>query len=75
MNPEIKSYWDNSCQFDPESAGCGFFTVNFRDDIDELNPYNVYSYCYYNDSFNNEYGRRHTTQEQILMKIKNSFDN
>jgi serine carboxypeptidase-like clade 2 len=25
INPEIKSYWDNSCQFDPNSAGCRFF--------------------------------------------------
>jgi hypothetical protein len=51
VNPEIKSYWQ-SCQYDPESAGCRYFTIKFQEDIDEINPYNVYGYCYYNDSFN-----------------------
>jgi len=50
LNPEIREYW-SACRFDPDSAGCGFFTVSLYEDIDELNPYNVYGYCYYNDSF------------------------
>jgi len=30
IDPEILSYWKSSCQVDPDSAGCGFFTVRFR---------------------------------------------
>lgn len=51
VNPEIRDYWNHGCVFDPESAGCRYFSIQFQEDIDELNPYNVYSYCYYNDSF------------------------
>jgi hypothetical protein len=72
-NPETGSYWVNSCQVDPESAGCRFFLMNFREDVDEINPFNVYSYCYYNDSFGEPNKRRHLTQESILMNIKRQF--
>ena len=52
IDPEIQSYWNNACQFDPDSAGCRFFAIRFQENFEEINPYNVYSYCYYNDSFN-----------------------
>lgn len=51
IDPEVKQYWNNACQFDPESAGCRFFKIKFSENFEEINPYNVYSYCYYNDSF------------------------
>lgn len=27
VDPDLLSYWKNSCQFDPESAGCTFFHI------------------------------------------------
>lgn len=51
IDPEIMQYWDNSCNNDPESAGCQYFYSKFGENVQEINPYNVYSYCYYNDSF------------------------
>lgn len=29
-DPEVRLYWDQSCQFDPLSAGCRYFTIRFR---------------------------------------------
>jgi serine carboxypeptidase-like clade 2 len=82
VDPEIKSYWDNSCQFDPDSAGCRFFTIRFQENFEEINPYNVYSYCYYNDSFQQpekekdpKFKRPTATQESILMNITSHFSN
>lgn len=76
VDPEIKSYWDNSCQFDPDSAGCRFFAIRFQENFEEINPYNVYSYCYYNDSFDqsqNSQKKPYATQESILLNITNHF--
>lgn len=51
VDPDTLHYWGQSCKTDPLSAGCGFFHKRFKEDTNELNPYNVYGYCYYNDSF------------------------
>ena len=72
INPEIRQYWDAACRFDKTSAGCGFFTTEFQKDIDEINPFSVYGYCYYNDSFGQE--RKVRTQESILLGIKSQFE-
>ena len=72
INPEIHSYW-TSCQNDPQSAGCGFFSLNVREDIVELNPYNVYGYCYYNDSFGETKKKKMASQGSILMGIQKQF--
>ncbi len=72
VDPDILNYWKQSCQTDPESAGCAFFTKKFEENIFELNPYNVYDYCYYNDSFNateNKQRRVYHTQESILRDL------
>ena len=39
---------------DPGSAGCRYFKLRYRENVDEINAYNVYSYCFYNDSFAEE---------------------
>jgi hypothetical protein len=51
VDPDLVPYWKTNCKIDPTSAGCNFFLKRFADNIVELNPYNVYDYCYYNDSF------------------------
>jgi serine carboxypeptidase-like clade 2 len=51
VDPEILLNYRSSCQFDPHSAGCRFFEIEFDKGTEEVNPYNVYGYCYYNDSF------------------------
>lgn len=50
-DPDTLMYWDHSCKNDPDSAGCRFFHIRLAEDTFELNPYNIYGYCYYNDSF------------------------
>eukprot|EP00178_Gracilaria_changii_P005607 TRINITY_DN19359_c0_g1_i1.p1 TRINITY_DN19359_c0_g1~~TRINITY_DN19359_c0_g1_i1.p1 ORF type:complete len:137 (-),score=8.57 TRINITY_DN19359_c0_g1_i1:292-702(-) len=74
LNPESRFYY-SSCKFDPESAGCGFFTISTLEDMDELNPYNVYGYCYYNDSFGENQKGKKLTQESILLGIQNKMSN
>lgn len=73
VNPEIIQYWDHACTFDPHSAGCRFFEIQFRQDIDEINPYNVYSYCYYNDSFDTPQKKPFKTQQSILLDLIATF--
>jgi len=51
VDVDILPYYRGSCFIDPASAGCRYFNNRYRVNIDEINPYNVYSYCYYNDSF------------------------
>lgn len=51
VDPDLVHYWTTSCKLDPNSAGCNYFIKRYEDNIFELNPYNVYDYCYYNDSF------------------------
>ena len=57
------------------SAGCGFFTINVKEDFDEVNPYNVYGYCYYNDSFGEQKKKKLLSQESILMGIQGRHAN
>lgn len=51
VDPEIVPIYQSSCQTDPSSAGCRYFQIEYDKGTDEVNPYNVYGYCYYNDSF------------------------
>lgn len=39
IDPLILSYYNYACQFDPESAGCGYFLKRYEENTDELNPY------------------------------------
>jgi hypothetical protein len=41
VDPEIVSLYQSSCQFDPQSAGCRFFEIEFDKGVDELNPYST----------------------------------
>ena len=41
----------------------------------ELNPYNVYGYCFYNDSFGETKKKKMLSQESILMGIQKQFSN
>lgn len=31
VDPQVKFYWENSCQQDPESAGCAYFLNKFEE--------------------------------------------
>lgn len=71
VDPDIINYWKTSCQWDSHSAGCGFFRKRFQENVEEINPYNVYGYCYYNDSFLNKGNKEKPsmyTQETLLFK-------
>lgn len=75
VDPETLQYWRSSCQSDPESAGCQFFLKRYTEDVRELNPYNVYGYCYYNDTTSGEgEKRRFESQYSILQKVKQQFN-
>ena len=74
VDPETLQYWRSSCQSDPESAGCQFFLKRYTEDVRELNPYNVYGYCYYNDSTAEGEKRRFESQYSILQKVKQQFN-
>jgi hypothetical protein len=43
-DPDTLPYYYGSCQSDPASAGCSFFKIRLKEDIDEINPYSKYSY-------------------------------
>ena len=66
IDPMILQYYRHGCKFDPESAGCRYFQIKFQENVEEINPYNVYGYCYYNDSFAvNDLGeKRHAYESQ-----------
>jgi serine carboxypeptidase-like clade 2 len=51
IDPDLMPYYRGSCLLDAESAGCRYFKTRYNENVDEINPYNVYSYCFYNDSF------------------------
>ena len=74
VDPEIVPIYQSSCLTDPDSAGCRFFEIEYNKGTEELNPYNVYGYCYYNDSFEaqsqNTPKKEVLTQESILNKLK-----
>lgn len=38
-----------------------------------MNPYNVYGYCYYNDSFGEQKKRKMLSQESILLGIQGKY--
>jgi serine carboxypeptidase-like clade 2 len=78
VDPEIVPIYQSSCQTDPGSAGCRYFEIEYNKGTEEVNPYNVYGYCYYNDSFDatrgrSEVRRQYLSQEAILMKLKKRF--
>lgn len=69
---DLVPYYRASCFIDPESAGCRYFNYRYMENVDEINPYNVYSYCFYNDSFMGEevQGRKRMEgQASILRNI------
>jgi hypothetical protein len=69
---DLVPYYRGSCYADSESAGCRYFKTRYDSNVDEINPYNVYSYCYYNDSFtaqNEGYSRKFQGQASILKNI------
>lgn len=76
VDPDLLIYWQVSCKLDPNSAGCNYFIKRYEDNIFELNPYNVYDYCYYNDSFvagkNATAHKKHLSQESILRELVRS---
>ena len=39
VDPQILQYYRYACQFDPESAGCGYFLKTFEENTEEINPY------------------------------------
>lgn len=51
IDPDLLSYYKSSCMVDPGSAGCRYFKIRYLENVDDINPFNVYSYCFYNDSF------------------------
>lgn len=71
VDPDLLPYWKTSCKIDPDSAGCRYFIQRFSDNVFEINPYNVYDYCYYNDSFvaNSKERKPRLTQQSILRDI------
>lgn len=72
VDPDLVHYWTTSCKLDPNSAGCNYFIKRYEDNTFELNPYNVYDYCYYNDSFAADAKtekRKHHSQESILREF------
>ena len=79
VDPEIIHYWKTSCVTDPKSAGCRFFHTRLAENVEEINPYSklyidsdVYSYCYYNDSFVANQGEKpktHQSQQSMLFKL------
>lgn len=70
VDPDLIHYWKTSCKNDESSAGCQYFLKRFEDNTEEINPYSVYAYCYYNDSFNSSLGERKTftSQQSCLRK-------
>lgn len=53
IDVDLVPYYRGSCFIDADSAGCRYFKTRYDQNVDEINPYNVYSYCFYNDSFTN----------------------
>jgi hypothetical protein len=71
IDVDLVPYYRGSCYVDPESAGCRYFKTRFDENVDEINPYNVYSYCFYNDSFLEEsqaQGRRRMEGQASILR-------
>jgi hypothetical protein len=72
---DLLPYYRGSCLIDPASAGCRYFNSRYNENVNEINPYNVYSYCYYNDSFaSGDSGKRRTFEGQSSI-LKNIISN
>lgn len=72
---DLIPYYRGSCYIDAQSAGCRYFNTRYNENVDEINPYNVYSYCYYNDSFAvTENGERKKFEGQASI-LKNIISN
>lgn len=69
VDPDLLPYYRGSCLADPESAGCRYFKARFTENVDEINPYNVYGYCFYNSTKGIQSGKKKVTQETILRNI------
>ena len=67
IDPQLVTYYRSSCYLDPLAAGCRYFYTRYYENIDEINPYNVYSYCFYNDSASGEPNSQ--SQASILRNI------
>lgn len=85
VDPETLAYWNAACTHDEESAGCQFFYSRFEETLDDVNPYSkfalildIYSYCYYNDSFvmdgNTGEKKQFLSQQSILRGLAKSIN-
>jgi hypothetical protein len=75
IDPELLHYWRDSCQQDEESAGCQFFYTRFDDLVGDINPYNVYGYCY-TDVLANQSEKEEKTpklSQRMLLKIASQY--
>lgn len=69
IDVDLVPYYRGSCVIDAESAGCRYFKTRFDENVDEINPYNVYSYCFYNDSFTSgDTGQRKLQSQASILK-------
>lgn len=48
--PDLEHTYRVACTTDAQSAGCNYFKHRLGTLMDKLNPYNVYGYCYYNNT-------------------------
>ncbi len=86
VDPDLLPYYRGSCLIDPTSAGCRYFHARYSVNIDEINLYNVYGYCFYNNSNSaenyttaneGEKRRKHVSQGSILKNLirnKGNYD-
>lgn len=70
IDPELLHYWTDSCRNDEESAGCQYFYTRFLDLTGDINPYNVYGYCY--PDVLSQKGK-HRSSQRSLMRRAASF--
>lgn len=73
VDPELAPYYKISCLTDPDSAGCNYFWAEYEEDVFELNPYNVYGYCFYNSTMQPT-GKTFKSQTSVLKeKLRAQF--
>lgn len=46
IDPTLSKYWEDSCQLDPESAGCQFFIRRYDELLLGINLHNIHGKCY-----------------------------
>jgi hypothetical protein len=76
VDPEILTLYEKYCLKDFESDECGVFLRKYDKDTEGLNPYDIYGYCFYNNTFDQNKQKRKRpllTQERILTNLKNDF--